>query len=699
MKRTALAVCIALAVVAPAQLNPGVAKPPVAKKVLKETPLHGEVLQDNYFWVREKTNPEVIKYLKAENAYTEAVMKPTKALQAKLYKEMLGRIQETDLTVPYRMRGYIYYTRTVKGKQYPIHCRRKGSMKAKEQVLLDLNAMAKGKKYIGLGAFEISDDSNKLAYSVDTTGFRQYTLYVKDLRTGKVLPDRAQKVDSIEWAADNKTLFYSVDDAAKRPHRLYRHRLGSKKDALVFEEPNGLYWFYTYKSSDDQFIFLVSESSEDNVTRYIPSIAPQTGPAVVLPLEKDHQYYVDHRKGRFFIRTNKDAKDFKLVSAPVEDPSDWKTVIPARKGVKLEDVELFKDFMAVWERKNALMQLKITSFSSGKSHYVTFPESVYGAGANTNAEFDTDTYRFSYESFLSPSSVYDYNVNTRKKTLLKQTVVKGGYDKSKYVTKRLFATASDGTKVPITLMHLKSMKLTGNHPTYLTGYGSYGSSEDPYFSTGRLSLVNRGIVFALAHIRGGGDMGEEWHDQGKMMNKKNTFTDFIACAEHLIAQKYTNKNKLVIQGGSAGGLLIGAVINMRPDLFKAAILNVPFVDVINTMLDESLPLTTGEFLEWGNPKIKAEYDYIRTYSPYENIADKPYPDLLVNTSLNDSQVMYWEPAKYVARMRATRTDKKLVMLRTFLEPAGHGGPSGRYDQLKRASFDFAFVLAELGIWK
>jgi oligopeptidase B len=355
--------------------------------------------------------------------------------------------------------------------------------------------------------------------------------------------------------------------------------------------------------------------------------------------------------------------------------------------------------LAVWERKTALLQLKNTSFNSSKSNYVTFPESVYGAGANTNAEFDTDTYRFSYESFLSPSSVYDYNVKTRKKTLLKQTVVRGGYDKSKYVTKRLFATASDGTKVPITLMHLRSMKLTGNNPTYLTGYGSYGSPEDPYFSTGRLSLVNRGIVFALAHIRGGGDMGEEWHDQGKMMNKKNTFTDFIACAEHLIAQKYTNKNKLVIQGGSAGGLLIGAVINMRPDLFKAAIMDVPFVDVINTMLDESLPLTTGEFLEWGNPKIKTEYDYIRTYSPYENIADKPYPDLLVNTSLNDSQVMYWEPAKYVARMRATRSDKKLVMLRTFLDPAGHGGPSGRYDRLRRGAFDFAFVLAELGIWK
>lgn len=699
MKRTLLLLLAAASVTACAQLNPNVAKPPVAKKILKETPLHGGVLRDDYYWLREKTNPEVINYLKAENRYTEAVMKPTKALQAKLYKEMVGRIQETDLSVPYMDNGYIYYTRTIKGKQYPVHCRRKGSMKGKEQVLLDLNAMAKGKKYIGLGAFAVSDDSSKLAYSIDTTGFRQFTLYVKDLKTGKVLPDRATKVDSVLWAADNRTIFYSVEDAAKRPYRLYRHRLGSRNDQLVFEEPNGLYWFYTYKSNDDQYIFLVSESSEDTVVRYIPAIAPHTGPATILPLEKDHKYYVDHRQGRFFIRTNKDAKDFKLVSAPVEDPAKWKTVIAGRPRVKLDNVEVFKDFFAVWERKNALLQLKITNFNTGKTHTVTMPEMVFGAYGSTNAEFDTDTYRFNYESLLTPSSVYEHNVRTKKNRLLKQTAVKGGYAKSKYVSKRISATASDGTRIPITLMHLKGLKLTGKNPTFLTGYGSYGVAEDPYFSSARLSLVDRGVVFAVAHIRGGGDMGEEWHDMGKMMQKKNTFTDFIACAEHLIAQKYTNKNKLVIQGGSAGGLLIGATLNLRPDLFKAAILDVPFLDVVNTMLDESLPLTIGEFLEWGNPKVKEEFDYIRSYSPYDNIRNVPYPAILVNTSLNDSQVMYWEPAKYVAKMRATRTDKKLLMLRTFIDPAGHGGPSGRYDRLKRTAFDYAFVLAELGIWK
>lgn len=673
-------------------------QPPVAKKQPKTDTIHGETLIDNYFWLREKEKPEVAAYLEAENAYTDSVMGGTAGLQEKLYQEMLGRIKQTDLSVPQKDGEYWYYSRTEEGKQYPIHCRKKGTLDAPEQVTLDLNELGKGLKYISLGEYEVSDDGNLLAFNLDKTGFRQYTLQVKDLRTGEIFPESIEKTSSIVWAADNKTLFYAVEDEAKRPYRLYRHTLGSdpKNDTLVFEEKDERFNLGADRTRSKAFLLMVSGSHTTTEWRVLSADRPTGEWKLVEPRTQDHEYYLSHRGDLFYIRSNAAGRNFSLLTAPASDPSraNWKEIRPHRDTVMIEDLDLFENFLVLSEREGGLPQIHITDLRSNTSHRISFPEPTYTAGVGNNPEFHTEKLRYSYQSLVTPNSVYDYDMSKKSAELKKRTEVLGGYDPANYRSERIFAAAGDGTKVPISLVYRKGMKQDGTTPLFLNGYGSYGYPYPIVFSSTAVSLLDRGIIVAYAHIRGGGEMGKKWHDDGRMMMKKNTFSDFIAVAEHLIAQKYTAKDRLIIQGGSAGGLLMGAVTNMRPDLFKAAIFQVPFVDVINTMLDESLPLTVGEFEEWGNPKVKPEYEYMKSYCPYTNLAAKAYPATLVKTSFNDSQVMYWEPAKFVAKSRTLRTDKNPLLLKTNMG-AGHGGSSGRYDRLREIAFDYAFVLNQL----
>jgi oligopeptidase B len=674
--------------------------PPVAKRVPKVTDINGHKLVDNYFWLRDKQNPEVKAYLEAENAYTDAVLKPTAPLQKKLYDEMLGRIKETDVDVPYKEGNYFYYSRTEAGKQYQIRCRKKGSLDAPEEVLLDVNEMAKGQKFMSVAAYQVSDDGNLLAYSTDNTGFRQYTLAVKDLRTGKVLSDHAEKVGSVVWANDNKTLFYTVEDSAKRQYRLYRHTLGATgNDDLVYEEKDERFNVDAGKARSKAFIFLVSGSHTTTEVRYISADQPMSEWKVMEPRKQDVEYYPDHNGDFFYIRVNDTGRNFRLVKTPVSDPrsQNWQEVVAHRPNVMLDDTDFFKNYYVLYERENGLPQIRVSDLRSGESRRIELPESAYDVSSYVNREYDTTKFRYNYQSFITPPSIFEYDMQSGSSSLLKQKEVPGGYDRTRYQVEQIYATASDGVKIPISVVHLKGAKLDGKGPLYLYGYGSYGYPIDIYFNSNIFSMVDRGVVAAVGHIRGGGEMGKAWHDDGRMMHKKNTFTDFIASAEYLVAQGYGSKDKLVIEGRSAGGLLMGAVLNMRPDLFHAAIVGVPFVDVINTMLDESIPLTVPEFEEWGNPKEKAAFDYMISYSPYDNIAAKPYPNILVKTSFNDSQVMYWEPAKYVAKMRATRNDHNLLILKTNLDPAGHGGASGRYDRLKEAAFDYSFILTQMGI--
>jgi oligopeptidase B len=683
-------------------LQENMPNPPIAKKIRREFKIHGDTLVDDYFWFREKSNPEVISYLESENAYTDAVMKPTEPFQQALYQEMLGRIKQTDLSVPTREGEYYYYSRTEEGKQYSILCRKKGSLDAPEQITLDLNELAKGLKFLGLGAAAVSNDGNLLAYSTDTTGYRQYTLQVKDLRTGQLFADRVEKTTSVTWANDSKTIFYGTEDHAKRPYRVFRHVLGQdpSKDELVYEEKDELYRLSANRSRSKGYIFLTSSSSTTSEVRYISADKPGDSPKILLPRQDGHEYYVDHHGDLFFIRTNDQGKNFRLVTAQVSDPQkkNWKEVLPHRKDSMLEGINCFADFYVAIQREDGLPRMRVTEIASGQYHYIEFPEPVYSAFSSGNPEFNTNKFRFSYQSFVTPGSLYEYDFKTRKRELLKEQEVLGGYDRKQYQSERIYAAAADGTKVPVSLVYKRELKRDGTRPLWLTGYGSYGSPSSVGFSSGRLSMLDRGVVYALAHIRGGGEMGKDWHDRGKMLAKKNTFTDFVACAEHLVKEKYTSKDRLVITGGSAGGLLMGAVVNMRPDLFKAVIAYVPFVDVLNTMLDPSLPLTIQEYLEWGNPNDKPYYDYIKTYSPYDNIGAKAYPAMLVRVSLNDSQVPYWEGTKFAAKLRATKTDRNVLLLKANMG-AGHGGASGRYDALKDVAFDYAFLLSQLGINK
>ncbi len=677
----------------------GMLQPPVTEKKPKITEINGDRLVDNYFWLREKTNANVIAHLEAENAYTATVMKPTEALQEKLYNEILSHVKQTDANVPYRWGNYFYYTRTVEGKQYAIFCRKEGSPDAPEQILLDVNEMAKGQKFMSIGSFAPSDDGNLLAYSTDNTGYRQYTLHVKNLKTGELLAENIERVDNVAWATDNKTIFYVTEDAVtKRSDKFFRHVLGSDKYDLVYEEKDELFDIGTDRTRDKAVIMLGAFSKTSTEFRYIPADNPNAEWKIILPRQADHEYDVDHRGDLFYIRTNKGAKNFRVVTAPVSDPSEknWKEFIAHRPAVKVEGIDLFANHAVISEWENGLQQLEVVDFKTDKRHRIAFPEPVYSAGTTNNREFNTNVVRYSYQSLTTPNSVFDYDMNSHKATLLKQTEVPGGFDKANYKSERVFAVASDGTKIPMSVVYRKNVKLDGSAPMLLYGYGSYGVSISPTFSASRLALLDRGVVFAIAHIRGGGELGEPWREAGRMMNKINTFTDFIACAEHLIKSKYTSKDRLVIQGGSAGGLLMGAVTNMRPDLFKAVVAQVPFVDVLNTMLDASLPLTTSEYIEWGNPNEKAAYDYMKKYSPYDNIHKANYPSMLVKVSLNDSQVPYWEGAKLVAKLRDYKTDHNPLLLKVNMG-AGHGGASGRYDAIHETAFDYAFMLWQMGL--
>jgi oligopeptidase B len=686
-------------VIAQSNGGAGAPQPPMTEKKPKTTNIHGTTLVDDFFWLREKTNPAVMAHLKAEDEYTNTVMKPTAALQEKLYNEMISHIKQTDTNVPYRQGNYFYYSRTEEGKQYPIYCRKKGSLDAPEEVVLDQNELAKGQKFMSVGTFVPSDDGNLLAYSTDNTGYRQFTLQVKDLRTGQLFPERIERVNGVAWATDNKTFFYvTEDDVTKRSDKFFRHVLGSDKSDLVYEEKDELFDIGVGRSLDNAVIFVHAFSKTSTEARYIRADDPNGTLKVILPRQPEHEYDVDYRNNLFYIRTNKGAKNFRVVTAPVNDPSEknWKEFMAHRPEVKVDGVSLFANHAVLSEWENGLEQLEIVDFKTNKRQRVQFPEPVYSVGLTSNREYNTSVVRYGYNSLVTPYSVFDYDMNTGKSTLLKQTEVPGGFDRSKYKSERVFATASDGTKVPMSIVYRNGVKLDGSAPLLLYGYGSYGYSISPTFSSNRLSLLDRGVIYAIGHIRGGSELGEEWRQAGRMMKKMNTFTDFIACAEALIKMKYTSKDRLVIQGGSAGGLLVGAVSNMRPDLFKAVVSQVPFVDVLNTMLDASLPLTTSEYIEWGNPNEKPAFDYMKTYSPYDNVTKQNYPAMLVKVSVNDSQVPYWEGAKLVAKLRAMKTDNNPLLLKVNFG-AGHGGSSGRYDALRETAFDYSFMLWQMGI--
>jgi len=670
---------------------------PLALRASRAITVHGRTLSDDYGWMREKDDPRVRAYLEAENAYTRAVMQSTETFQESLYQEMLARIKETDMGVPYRYGAYDYYSRTEAGKDYPIYCRRRRVDAAAEEIILDMNALAEGFEFFSLGALAVSPDANLLAYSTDVTGFREFTLQVKDLRSGELLAERVEKTRSVAWANDSTTLFYVKEDAAKRAWRLYRHTLGRDEDVLVFEESDARFSIGVQRSRSRGWIFLGSHSATTSEVYCIPADQPAAAPRVIAARVPEHEYHVDHRDGLFYIVTNDRGRNFRLVTAPVADPrpDNWAEVIPHRDDVMLEDVDLFSRHMVIHERAGGFPRLRVLRFDNAEVHDVQFPEPAYSVFGTGNAEFDTDVFRLSYESLVTPDSVFDYYMNTRNRELLKQEEVLGGYDPARYRSELIYTTAQDGTQLPISMVYRSDLRQPGPQALLLTGYGAYGFASDVHFSSTRLSLLDRGLIVAIGHVRGGGEMGKHWHDQGRMLNKRNTFTDFVAVAERLIAAGYTSREQLVIQGGSAGGLLMGAVTNLRPDLFKAVVADVPFVDVINTMLDASLPLTTGEYEEWGNPQEREHFEYMLSYSPYDNIEAKAYPPMLVETSLNDSQVMYWEPAKYVAKLRATKTDANPVLLKINMG-AGHGGASGRYDFLREIAFTYTFILWQVG---
>ena len=676
-------------------------QPPVARAVPRTSTLHGDIRTDEYFWLRNREDPEVLAYLEAENRYTESVMSATVALQERLFAEMRARIKETDLSVPERIDEWLYYTRTLEGAQYPIYCRRpvdrpEGDAAA-EQVLLDLNPLADGHAYFRLGAFEVSPDHRLLAYAVDTSGAESFTLVIKDLATGALLAETITSVSSsVAWANDSSTLFYVVLDGARRPCRLFRHRLGDNPadDALVHFEADDSFFVDVSRTRSRALILLELTSHSTSEVRFASADRPGEPFLVLEPRRAGVEYTVSHHGDRFFITTNDGAPNFRLVSAPVASPSreHWTEVLPHRPEVKLDSTDAFRSHLAVYEREAGLRQIRILDLDRGTSHLVAFPEPVYALYPHENPEFDTTLLRFTYTSMVTPSSVVEYGMSDRTWTVRKQTEVLGGYDPARYRSERLFATAPDGARIPISLVYQLPLERPGGpRPLLLNGYGAYGVSYDPAFSSSSLSLLDRGFVVAIAHIRGGEELGRSWYEGGRLLNKPNTFGDFIAAAEHLIAEGYTSSERLVISGGSAGGLLMGAVTNRRPELFRAVLAEVPFVDVVNTMLDASLPLTVIEYDEWGNPADPDFYRCIRSYSPYDNVCAQPYPHMLITAGLNDPRVAYWEPAKFTARLRALKTDRNRLLLKTNMG-AGHGGASGRWDFLREVAFKYAFVL-------
>jgi oligopeptidase B len=674
---------------------------PVAARRSQTHTLHGDTRLDEYYWLRDRSDPAVLGHLEAENAYTAAVMRHTEPLQGRLYREMLARIQETDLSVPDRIDDWFYYSRTVEGRQYTIFCRRHGSLDAPEEIILDQNELADGHPYFRLGALAVSPDHRLLAYSTDTTGAEAHTLVVKDLATGRLLAERIGNTShGVEWAADSRTLFYTTLDEASRPYRLYRHTLGAdpSADVLMYEETDGSVLLSVQKTRSREYILVDLSSHSSSEVRFLRADAPTEPLRLIARRVAGVEYTVEHHGDRFFIVTNDSAPNFRLVEAPVADPGkhNWRTVIGNDPAVKLDGVDAFRRHLVVYEREDALRHIRVMNLESGETHRVRFPESVYSFHESRNPEFDTATLRFVYTSLVTPSSVIDYGLDDRSWELRKRQEVRGGYDQSLYHTERAFATAADGTRIPLSLVYRKPLEHDGRRPLLLYGYGSYGSSFDPSFSSNSISLLDRGCVIAIAHVRGGEEMGRAWYENGKLLNKRNTFTDFIAAAEFLLRERYTSRDHLVVNGGSAGGLLMGAVANMRPELFKAVVAEVPFVDVVTTMLDESIPLTVIEYEEWGNPADPAYYEYMKSYSPYDNVRSQDYPDMLVTAGLNDPRVAYWEPAKWVARLRATRTDANRLLLKTNMG-AGHSGASGRYDYLREVAFKYAFILDVLGI--
>lgn len=677
---------------------------PDVEKKPEELVMHGDVRVDPYFWIKERENPDVIAYLEAENEYTDAMMADTKELQDTIFEEIKGRIKQDDASPPYRLRGYYYYTRYEEGKEYPIYCRKEGSLDAEEQVMLDVNAMAEGHSFFAVRGLTVSPENDMISFGVDTVSRRKYTLHFKNLGTGEILADEiADMTGNNVWANDNKTVFYAKQDPETlRSYQIYRYVVGSGAEPeLIYQEDDDTFSCYVNKTKSDAYIIIHSGQTLSDEVRYLDANNPTGQFQVLEPRERGLEYSVDHFAGNFYIRTNLDAENFRLMRAPVNSPgkANWSEVIGNRDDVYLQSFEIFRDYLVVTERKGGLRQIRIMPWRGEGEHYLQFDEPAYVAFVSTNPELDSEVLRYGYQSMTTPSTIYDYNMSTREREMVKQDEVLGGFDQANYKTERIDAPADDGTMVPISLVYrIDKFNGDGSNPALLYSYGSYGSTTEPYFRSTVISLLDRGFVYALAHVRGGSEYGRSWYEHGKLLNKKNTFTDFNDCAHYLVDENYTSTDKLFAMGGSAGGLLMGAIANMEPELYKGIIAHVPWVDVVTTMLDDSIPLTTSEYDEWGNPNDKVYYDYMLSYSPYDNVKKMAYPAMLVTTGLHDSQVQYWEPTKWVAKLRDMKTDDNLLILKTNME-AGHGGASGRYERYHETAFDYAFMLKELGMVK
>jgi oligopeptidase B len=671
-------------------------KPPTAKKIPHDVSAHGINRVDDYYWLRDRDNPDVISHLEAENEHTKATLSHTSAFREDLYNELIGRIKETDVSAPVGFGDYFYYVRTEEGKQYPIHCRRKRSLDAEEEVILDENELAEGNEYLSVGVFRISPDHKLLAYSVDTSGTETFTVYVKDLESGELAEESIPNTYyGVEWANDNRTIYYNTLDDSMRPYRLYRHRMGSRpqEDVLLYQEDDEAFFLGLSRTKSHRFLLMRLGSNTTTEVHYLEADDPDAELRLIHPREHEMEYYVTHNGDWFYILTNDGARNFKVARAPLSSPGrkQWKDFIRGRKNVKLDELEAFANYLVVYERSHGLKRIRILNLAVGGSHYVEMPEFVYSTWSDENPEYESNQLRFVYTSLVTPRTVIEYNMDSRERVVKKQYEVLGGYAPDDYHMERVFAATRDGTKVPISLVYRKGVKRDGTSPLFLYGYGAYGASVEPYFLSTRLSLLERGFVCAIAHVRGGGEMGRQWYEEGKLLKKANSLSDLISCAKHLVRKKYTSPGNIAVYGGSAGGLLVGAATNERPDLFRCVVASVPFVDVVTTMMDETIPLTVTEFEEWGNPAKKEFFEYILSYSPYDNIERQDYPHMLVTGGLNDPRVQYWEPAKWVAKLRELKTDDNLLLLRTKMGE-GHGGASGRYDHLRDIAFEYAFIL-------
>jgi oligopeptidase B len=674
---------------------------PVASIKAHLDTVHGDIRVDNYYWLRQKDDPAVLDYLRAENEYTSAMMRDTESLQDSLYREMLSRIKETDLSVPTRLDDYYYYSRTEEGMEYPIYCRKKVSLDSTEQILLNLNELAEAYAYLELGVYEVSPSHRYLVYSIDTSGAEQYTMHIKDLDKNTLLGETVDNVGyQAAWANDDQTIYYTILDEAKRSCKLCRHTLGtaSDLDSVIYHEKDEAFWVEVSKTKSEQYVLMNTSSHTTTEFYYLDANAPQLGFKMFRPREPGVEYYIDHRDEKFYIMTNDNALNFKLMETSVREPAiiNWREVIPHRDSVMITDFDVFEKYLVVYEREDGLERIRVIEMAGNVDYYIDFSEPVYTLWTAKNPEYRTNLLRFEYTSLITPRTVFDYNMTTRSRELKKQYEVLGGYSSGQYTSERIFAGADDGTMIPISMVYRNGIERTGEDPFLLTAYGAYGYSSEAYFSSNRLSLLDRGIIYAIAHVRGGGEMGKSWHRQGQFLNKMNTFTDFISCARHLIEKGYTSNSRLVISGGSAGGLLMGAVVNMHPELFKAVVADVPFVDIINTLLDSTIPLTVVEYTELGSPFEKEFYEYMKSYSPYDNVAAMDYPTMLIVAGFNDPRVQYWEPAKWTAKLRALKTDDNPLLLKTNMD-AGHSGASGRYGYLRYVAFEFAFIMKVLGI--